>query len=82
MALAVREDRVLISADTDFSTLLATQRALKPSLILLRTSTHHPQMQLTLLLDSLPGLETGLKAGCVVVFEGFRTRIRYLPILR
>lgn len=80
--LAAREGRVLISADTDFGTILALRKATKPSVILFRRSTgRHPQDQASALLTHLHDLSTDLEKGCVAVFEERRIRIRYLPII-
>jgi predicted nuclease of predicted toxin-antitoxin system len=76
------EDRVIVSADTDFGTLLAQRKTPKPSVILLRLgSQRRPNEQVQLLLANLPALEQALLAGSVVTFKGAVMRIRSLPII-
>lgn len=77
---AIDEDRILISADTDFGALLAFRQSSKPSFILFRQTDKHPTSQLNFLLTHLPTLKKELLSGCVVVFEDQRIRIRSLPI--
>jgi predicted nuclease of predicted toxin-antitoxin system len=78
---AVREERVIVSADTDFGTILAVRMSSKPSFVLFRGElSHRPQDQSDLLLANLPHLEATLQLGAVVVFEAGRIRMRTLPI--
>jgi predicted nuclease of predicted toxin-antitoxin system len=77
-----REHRqILVSADTDFGTLLAKTGAETPSVILIRRSTARRASELaTLLLSNLDAIADDLKSGAVVVITDTDLRIRTLPI--
>ena len=78
---ASQEERIIISADTDFGTLLALRQDSKPSVILFRGGfEHRPQQQLSLLLANIPNIRKYLEQGSIIVIEKNRMRVRSLPI--
>ena len=78
---AASEGRVVVSADTDFATLLAMRAATTPSVILFRGGvSRQPLQQIRLLLANLPQLRGALAEGAVVVFNENNLRVRGLPI--
>ncbi|MFO0813379.1 MAG: DUF5615 family PIN-like protein [Gemmatales bacterium] len=79
--LAAKDDRIVVSADTDFGTLLALRQELKPSIILFRGPGSRKADYLSqLILSNLSQLEADLTHGSIVTFEPGRIRIRHLPI--
>ena len=80
LARALVEDRVLVSADTDFGTILASQGGSRPPFILFRESgLARPEDYAVRLLACLPQLEPELLRGSVAVFRAGRIRVRSLP---
>ena len=78
---AVDDNRILISADTDFGFLLVVGGGERPSVILLRLRSPRPAVPLAaLLLANLDAVADDLEAGAVVVLEDERVRVRRLPI--
>lgn len=77
------EDRILISADSDFGTILATTRARTPSVLYLRGASGRRVEDLVVArISSGPSVaEEALREGSLVVVEPSVVRIRSLPIL-
>lgn len=80
MALAIEEDRILVSTDTDFGTILALTGASGPNVLLLRGVDDSVQERVAAILRVLPRIEHELNEGALIVVEEDRYRVRYLPI--
>ena len=77
---ASSEERVLISHDTDFGTLLAFRGLTAPSLILFRSSDPiTPDEHADLIIANLDKVADDLEARAIVVFARGRLRTRRLP---
>lgn len=83
IARAIQEDRVLVSADTDFAAALAGRQIGKLSVILLkRPAPRRAAEQVRLLLANRAILADLVDQGSVIVFESERLRSRPLVFLR
>jgi predicted nuclease of predicted toxin-antitoxin system len=81
LARALAENRIVVSADTDFGAILANLQASYPSFVLFRD----PNLLVAsdyaaMLVPALTVLEPELVSGCVAVFRNGRLRVRRLPL--
>jgi predicted nuclease of predicted toxin-antitoxin system len=78
---ASEDNRVILSADTDFATILVMRNERNPSVVLFRRSTERrPEQQVRLLMSNLSAIQRDLDQGSVIVFEQNRIRVRSLPM--
>ena len=77
LAAAKAEQRVVISADTDFGTLLSRSGAKLPSVLLIRRLVGH---RAATILANVPAVADDLEAGAIVVLTDEWVRIRRLPM--
>lgn len=78
---AAADDRVIVTADTDFGTLLATRSSRKPSVVQFRgPGSRKPDMLARTLVSNLPQFSEALEGGSIVTLEPSRIRVRALPI--
>ncbi len=78
---ALHDNRIIVSADTDFGTLLALKEHTRPSFVLFRRSDKRPSTLLIQLLANLGQIKEDLEEEAVVVIEDRRIRVRKLPIV-
>ncbi len=80
---AQKEERIIVSADTDFGTIIALRNEQFPSVIIFRrTRNRRPTEQVALLISNLEQIEVSLRNGSIVIIEDNRIRIRALPIMQ
>ena len=78
---AADEDRVVLTADADFSTMLALKGRSRPSVVMLRSSDHlTPDEQADLIILALEQAGDELQTGAVASVTPERIRLRSLPI--
>ena len=71
----------IVSADSDFGTLLARHNTARPSFVLLRhVNELTPDEQIALLVANLPAVVEDLSEGAVVTITPDRMRVRPLPM--
>ena len=75
------ENRVLVSADTDFGALLARSQASSPSVLLIRRlAGRRAADQVAIILANLQPIAEDLAVGAVVVLGDEWLRVRRLPL--
>ena len=78
---AAADGDVVVTADSDFSMLLASRRSVGPSVILMRHVAELPwTVHLELLTANLSTVQADLEAGAVVSLSPTRLAVRRLPI--
>lgn len=78
---ALTDDRVIVSHDTDFGTLLAVSRQTKPSFILVRSADPLTADQVAdLIIANLDVMSEDLTVGAIVTFARGHLRSRRLPV--
>ncbi|MBD2042621.1 DUF5615 family PIN-like protein [Microcoleus sp. FACHB-672] len=75
------EERVLVTLDADFHTLLALDEATSPSIIRIRIERLRAQALTDLMLMVIAECEEELAQGSAVTVEPSRIRIRRLPLV-
>jgi len=82
LAAAVSQERVVVTLDADFHTLLALNKVKTPSVIRIRLQGLRALPLRDLLLTVLDECRKDLEEGAVVTVDHNRIRLRHLPLLR
>ncbi len=80
LALARRQQRIVLTFDLDFGDLLALRSLSLPSVIIFRLEDQTPESVTPRLLQLLAERQKDLEEGALVVVEKQRYRLRRLPI--
>ena len=76
------DERVVVTLDADFHTLLALSAATSPSVISIRIERLRAQALTNLLLTVIGEVAEDLEQGVVVTVEPSRVRLRRLPLVK
>ncbi len=77
---AEKNEMIVLSADLDFGTILASTHSSKPSVIIFRLRDPSPEHVNSLLSSNLSSIKENLLKGSIVIIEDAEIRIRELPI--
>lgn len=80
LAAAHQERRMVVSADSDFGTLLALSAASAPSVLFLRRPDRRAEQRAAAITDALEVAGDELEQGAIAVVEPDRVRLRRLPV--
>jgi predicted nuclease of predicted toxin-antitoxin system len=80
MSWAQRNDTVILTADLDFSRILALSDRKSPSIVLMRLGRHAPASHSSILLKALERFAEELSKGAVLSIDIRRLRARLLPL--
>ncbi len=78
---AIKENRIVVTLDADFHSILALSNARYPSVIRIRIERLRAEALTELLLNVVNECQEELEQGAAVTVEPKRIRIRYLPLL-
>ena len=78
---ARKEDRVIITLDSDFHAILATENARSPSVIRIRREDLKGQNLADLIMEVFPQIQDVLKKGAMVSITEKAIRIREIPLI-
>jgi predicted nuclease of predicted toxin-antitoxin system len=77
---AQKQNKIVITQDLDFSTLLALRGYIKPSVINLRLENPKPGLVSARIIDVVSMMEKELEEGVVITIDETSARYRNLPI--
>jgi predicted nuclease of predicted toxin-antitoxin system len=80
VAAAIRDDRIILTQDLDFSAIVALSGRAAPSVVSLRLTSSRIENVNERLALLLPQLEADLLSGAIVTVEDARIRTRRLPV--
>ena len=73
---ALADNRIIVTQDTDFGTLLVASGREKPSVILLRLHDGRPESQFLFIKRALDSIKNDLQAGAIAVLTETAVRVR------
>ncbi len=80
MDWAAANDHVVVTADLDFSAILAALRTRKPSVIQIRSRLLTPEAIGAKVVETLRALAADLSSGALISIDADRARLRVLPL--